>query len=230
MIYAHEQDYRMHEFMLNQWEIFGVDEFDEPALELGCYHGAFTQRLTKLYGSVTVVEMSGDFINEAAKAAPGATFIQQAFEDVTLSTNHYDAVFLLHTLEHIEDPDLVLGRIREWLAPNGRLYVAVPNAFAASRQIAAEMGLLDYPWSVTDDELEMGHCRTYDLTYLRRTITQAGLKIVDSGGIMFKPMSNGQMDKALEAGIIDEAYLEGCYQLGKRLPDLCSSIYAVCSR
>ena len=169
-------------------------------------------------------------VNEAAKAAPGATFIQQAFEDVTLSTNHYDAVFLLHTLEHIEDPDLVLGRIREWLAPNGRLYVAVPNAFAASRQIAAEMGLLDYPWSVTDDELEMGHCRTYDLTYLRRTITQAGLKIVDSGGIMFKPMSNGQMDKALEAGIIDEAYLEGCYQLGKRLPDLCSSIYAVCSR
>lgn len=232
MIYAYSLDYRIHGYMLRT---FGIDEICileqiSSALELGCFEGRFTRALAARYDTVTVVEESGAHIQVATKAAPSATFIQQTFEDVTLPTEFYDAVFLIHTLEHVEDPGLLLSRIREWLAPKGRLYVAVPNAFAASRQIAVEMGLIPHPWSVTNDELEMGHNRTYDLTYLRRTITDAGLTIMDSGGILFKPMSNGQMDKALEAGIIDDAYLEGAYKLGKRYPELCSSIYAVCTR
>lgn len=228
MKYAHEQDYRMHGYMLRT---FGLQhpESAERVLEMGCYHGQFTKRLTELFSNVTVVEADENFIDIAHQAAPKAHFHSSLFEDYTPDDSMH-AIFLLHTLEHIKDPGLVLGRIREWLAPKGRLYVAVPNAFAASRQIAVAMGLIPHPWSVTDDEIEMGHNRTYDLTYLRRTITDAGLKIVDSGGIFFKPMSNGQMDKALEAGIINEAYLEGAYQLGKRYPELCSSLYAICTK
>jgi hypothetical protein len=41
-------------------------------------------------------------------------------------------------------------------------------------------------------------------------------------------MANFQIDLAVKLGVVSEAYLEGCYQLGLRYPDLCSSIYAVC--
>lgn len=226
--YAHDFDYRMHDYMIRTWDITG----EGCALEMGCYKGAFTKKLLELFAEVTVVEVSGEHIHEASRNAPGAHFHQKRFEDYAPEgwPHAFDSIFLIHALEHVNEPDVVLSRAASWLDHGGRLYVAVPNAFAASRQIAVEMGLIPYPWSVTEDELEMGHNRTYDLTYLRRTITDAGLNIVDSGGIFFKPLSNGQMDKALEAGIIDEAYLEGCYQLGKRLPELCSSIYAVCAR
>ena len=57
----------------------------------------------------------------------------------------------------------------------------------------------------------------------------AGLEVVHRAGVLFKPMANFQIDRALEAGIIDRAYLEGCYQLGMVHPDLCASIFLLCS-
>jgi 2-polyprenyl-3-methyl-5-hydroxy-6-metoxy-1,4-benzoquinol methylase len=64
----------------------------------------------------------------------------------------FDAVFAIHVLEHLDDPVAVLKRCREWLAPEGRLFLAVPNAYAASRQIACGMGFVPYPLAVTRAE------------------------------------------------------------------------------
>ena len=221
--YAYAFDELMHGFMLKTW----APIYSEHALEMGCYHGAFTKRLTERIGDVTVVEGSEDLIHIAYKAAPLAHFHSSRFEEYE-PDQHFDAIFIIHTLEHVDDPGLLLQRMKGWLLPRGRIYVAVPNAFAASRQIAVEMGKLPHPWSIMEGEAQQGHRRTYDLTYLRRTVTDAGLKIVDSGGIFFKAMSNHQMDLAHGYGVIDDAYLEGCYQLGKRYAELCASIYCVC--
>jgi hypothetical protein len=59
-------------------------------------------------------------------------------------------------------------------------------------------------------------------------VMAAGLSAVDSGGILFKPLANFQIDQAREAGIISNDYLDGCFELGKKYPDLCASVYAVC--
>lgn len=224
--YAYDFDYKMHSFMLRTW---GPWWHNERVLEMGCYRGQFTKRLCDLFAHVTVIEGSADLVAEARKAAPRAHFWCGRFEDAAMNADAaFDHIFLIHALEHVDDPDLILRRIRTWLAPKGRLYVAVPNAFAASRQIATTMGLLPHPWAVMDGERAQGHKRTYDLTYLQRTVTDAGLRIVDSGGILFKPLSNHQFDLAMGYGLVDDGYLEGCYQLGKLYPELCASIYAVC--
>lgn len=223
--YAHSFDYIMHGYMLRTWNI--TMSSTRRVLELGCYHGEFTKRLMGLHGDVTAIEGDPKNYAHTVLAVPQSKVIWSTFEDYQ-PTHAFDAIFLMHTLEHVADPGLLLQRIRTWLAPRGLLYVAVPNAFAGSRQIAVEMGVLPQPWSITPHEASMGHLRTYDLTYLRRTVTDAGLRIVDSGGIFFKALANFQIDKALEDGIIDRDYLEGCFQLGKRFPDFCSSIYTVC--
>ena len=36
------------------------------------------------------------------------------------------------------------------------------------------------------------------------------------------------LDRCLATGIIGDSFLDGCYELGKLYPDLCSSIFAVC--
>ena len=36
-------------------------------------------------------------------------------------------------------------------------------------------------------------------------------------------------DRLIGSGAVDEAYLEGCYLLGDRYPDLCASVFTVCS-
>lgn len=57
----------------------------------------------------------------------------------TASAGAFDLVILRHVLEHTLDPVRVLRRIRNVLAPGGRLYVAVPD-------MMHPRGLLDTYW------------------------------------------------------------------------------------
>lgn len=223
--YAYDFDYRMHDFMLRS---FKPQLPAGRALELGCYHGAFTERLTKIYRDVTVVEGASELIEVARKrVGKNVRFVMSRFEEFQ-PAERFDAAFLLHTLEHLDDSVAVLRRIGTWLSPGGRLFVAVPNAYAASRQIAVAMGLIPYPTAVTEGEAKHGHRRTYCMDTLQGDVEAAGLRVLDKGGIVFKPLANFQFDRALRDGIIGDDYLNGCFELGKAYPDLCASIYVVC--
>lgn len=223
--YAYTFDYQMHGYMLRT---FGPNLPKGRALELGCFEGEFTKRLAGIYEEVTVVEGASDLVAAARKRVGGKVkFVHDRFENFKPSVL-YDAIFLLHTLEHIERPVDLLQRIRTWLSKNGRLFLAVPNAYAASRQIAVAMGLIVRPIAVTEGEALHGHQRTYSLDTLKHDVMAAGLTVIDTGGILFKPLANFQIDQALEAGIITNGYLDGCFEFGKKYPDLCASVYAVC--
>ena len=224
--YAYDFDYRMHEFMLR---VFKPYLRNGRALELGCYQGEFTRRLSAIYSDLTVVEGASELI-EVARARVGSAvgFVHSRFEKFE-PKNNFDSVFLIHTLEHLDEPVSVLRRIGSWLSPEGRLFVAVPNAHAASRQIAVGMGLISHATAVTEGESLHGHQRTYCMDTLKRDIHDAGMEIVDFGGVIFKPLANFQFDLCLRNNICDDGFLEGCFNLGKIYPDLCASIYVVCA-
>ena len=225
--YAYQFDYLMHDYMMQTFRPFITGQ---KALELGCYKGEFTKRLSESFSSVTVVEGSGQLIGEARNnvTRPNVKFLHGTFEGIELN-ERFEAIFLIHTLEHLDDPGTVLKRIENWLAPQGRLFLAVPNANAASRQIAVKMGLIPYNSAVTEGEYSHGHRRTYSLDTLENEVRGAGLSVLGRGGILFKPLANFQFDQALEAGIVGQDYLDGCYRLGMTYPDLCASIYLVCT-
>ncbi len=200
------------------------------ALELGCHQGGMTRLLVDRYPDLTVVDAAANALSEARSTLPERVqFVLGTFEDVTLPCR-YEAIFMINVLEHVDDAVAVLKRVREWLTDSGRLFLLVPNANAPSRQIAVRMGLIDHNQAVTEIEARNGHRRTYALDTLGRDLRAGGLRIEDLGGLVFKGLANYQMDKALEAGIISQEYLEGCYELGKVYPDLCASLFAVCAR
>ena len=64
---------------------------------------------------------------------------------------------------------------------------------------------------------------------LQGDVRAAGLRVVDKGGIVFKPLANFQFDRALKDEIVGDDYLNGCFELGKSYPDLCASVYVACS-
>jgi 2-polyprenyl-3-methyl-5-hydroxy-6-metoxy-1,4-benzoquinol methylase len=229
--YAYSFDYLMHAYMMRVFEPHFVGM---SALELGSYEGAFTKRIAQKFKSVTVVEASIVSVVATINAVR-ATDIQRhiihtTFENAILPDTHFDAIFLIHSLEHVDDPVHVLKLCRKWLRPEGRLFLAVPNAHAASRQIAEKMGLIKDCYDVTDGERTHGHRRTYSLGTLTDDVIASGLTVVERGGVMFKPLANFQLDKALQSDVIDFRYLEGCFALGKVYPEMCASVYAVCSR
>lgn len=202
-----------------------------PALELGSFQGAFTERLLSIFDDITCVEASDEAILEAERRGGGKPQIIQGFFETVKLDRKFDNVIFCHALEHCDDPVLVLKRINEeWLSPSGRLFLCCPNANAPSRQIAVKMGLISHNSAVTEGEANHGHRRTYALDTLERDATQAGLHVVHRSGIFFKALANFQWDRLLRTDIVSNEYLEGCYQLGQVYPDLCSSIYLVCER
>jgi hypothetical protein len=92
------------------------------------------------------------------------------------------------------------------------------------------MGLISHNSAVTAGEEKHGHRCTYSFDTLERDARAAGLKIIHRSGIFFKALANYQWDQLLQTDIISPEYLEGCFQLGQVYPDLCSSIFLLCSR
>lgn len=225
--YAYNFDFDvMHPFMIKSFKPF----FNKGSLlELGSFKGDLTKRFLPYFEDVTCVEASDIAIEEAKKRLGNKVkFINSLFEN-TILPKRYDNIVLTHTLEHLDDPVLVLKRINnEWLAENGRFFLVCPNANAPSRQIAVKMGLITHNSAVTSAEREHGHRYTYTLDTLERDAVSAGLKVIHRSGIFFKALANFQWDLLLQTDIISKDYLEGCYKLGQQYPDLCSSIFLIC--
>lgn len=225
--YAYDFDYVLRRYMMRT---FAPLLHRGKALELGCFEGETTKLYAEHFDDLTVVEAADSLIAVARGKVPASVnFVHGTIESVQLPAV-YDDIFLVHTLEHLDDRVSGLARMGKWLSAIGRLYVVVPNANAASRQIAVKMGLIPTNSAVTEGEAAHGHRCTYSLDTLESDVRSAGLRVESRGGIFFKPFANFQFDRMLQEGIIDERYLEGCYALGMQYPDLTASIYMVCRR
>ncbi|MDB6144815.1 MAG: putative methyltransferase [Pseudomonas sp.] len=223
--YFYNFDSRLRHYML---DTFSPWMNKGPALELGCFEGAFTELFSHRFSDLTVIEAASDLIDlTRARVGSSVAFVCSTFETADLEPR-YDNIFLIHTLEHLDNPQAVLQRISRWLTPTGRLFIGVPNANAPSRQIAVKMGLIDHNTAVTEGERLHGHRTTYTLDTLEHEVRQAGWKVKHRGGVFFKPLANFQLDKAIESQLIDDSFMDGCYALGMQYPDLCASIFVVC--
>ncbi|MDO8621203.1 MAG: class I SAM-dependent methyltransferase [Candidatus Levybacteria bacterium] len=212
-LYFYNFDALMHEYMIRSFEPF----FKKGnLLEVGSWKNVMTKKLMMRFSNVTCVDP--EFEPEVK-----VKFYKTTIEKAQLPEK-YDNIVMVHTLEHIKDAVLALKQVKEYL--KGRAFIACPNANAPSRQIAVHMGLIDHNAAVTKDEIKHGHYRTYTLDTMERDIKKAGLKVVHRGGVFFKALANFQIDQL--GKIVSPEYMEGCYQLGKKYPDLCSSIFFVC--
>jgi 2-polyprenyl-3-methyl-5-hydroxy-6-metoxy-1,4-benzoquinol methylase len=227
--YAYDFDINvMHHYMMRTFE-----PYLRPgtALELGSYHGQFSERLLAHFERIVCVEASAKAIAVAKKrVGPRAQFVHATFERAELA-GKYSAVFMTHVLEHLDDPVAVLRRVRtEWLADDGCLFLVCPNAHAASRQIAAKMGVVSHHAAITESERRHGHRITYSFDTLERDVRAAGLRVVVRSGIFFKALANFQWDAMMKHKIVSPEYLEGCYELGMLYPDLCASLFLLCAK
>ena len=227
--YAYNFDFDvMHPFMLKSFiPFFKAGNF----LELGSFKGDFTKRFLPYFDDITCVEVSDEAVAIAKNTfGDKVKFVQSLFETAVLESK-FNNIVLTHVLEHIDDPVAVLKRVNdEWLADDGRFFLVCPNANAASRQIAVKMGLISHNAAITPAEAEHGHKITYTLDTLERDARAAGLKVVYRSGIFFKALANFQWDRLLNTDIISKEYLDGCFDLGQKYPDLCSSIFLMCEK
>jgi len=96
-----------------------------PVLEIGAGDGRLLAALARRGHTVAGIEPSAPFA--AAARSRGLDVEAVRVEQAERPSASYGAIVLWHVLEHLEDPAATLQRAHDWLAPGGRLVVAVPN-------------------------------------------------------------------------------------------------------
>jgi trans-aconitate methyltransferase len=189
-------------------------------LELGCATGELTSLLAPLAERYDVVEGSAANVELARMRVPTATVVLSMWEDFE-PTDRYTDLVLCNALEHVEDPVGLLRRVVDWLDPDGRVHVAVPNALSLHRLVGVEMGLQPDPVSLTPGDEAQGHRRNYSLDALLADLRAGGFDVVHTEGLFLKVLSNRQM---LEW---DVELIQALDRVAKRLPEHAAELYAV---
>jgi len=223
--YQYGFDIRARRLLLSRWDEHILEE--GRSLEMGSFDGSMTDLLLEKVDTLDVVEGSAELAAKLGARLGSRVKVYHDWFEEFVPKIKYDQIFLVHGLEHVEDPVSVLERAASWLKPTGKLFVAVPNANALSRQLAVKMGLVNSPEAVTPGERLHGHLRTYNLDTLLSDFTDSKLTVIESGGVIFKPLSNSQFHAAFAAGIVTDEYLQACDDLSRTWPHFSASIFAI---
>jgi GNAT superfamily N-acetyltransferase len=225
--YRYSVDALVRQYFLERMDSLGFLNNENPCLEVGSHDGSMTAQLLGYFKEIEVIEPVVDFHEKLREEFGTRILVHSGITSDFEFTGKFKSIFLVHVLEHMDDPVVELSRLGRWLSPGGSLFVLVPNADALSRQIAMKMGIMKDVQDVLPGEKMQGHLRTYNKEMLLNHAESAGLVVSHAGGILRKPLANFQLDSAIQSGIISLEYLEALNELSKSYPADSSSIYIV---
>lgn len=193
-------------------------------LEIGPADGEMTKFINKITKDLTVVDASENYIQKIKENFPHITGITCMAEDYHPS-KRFDTIILAHVLEHVIAPQKLILHLGKLLQPDGNLIIVVPNAYSLHRQIGVKMGLIKTAFELNEADKSVDHKRVYDFSHLKKDVSKSGLKVNHQGGIFLKPLSNKQIESNW-----DNETINGFYELGKDMPEICSEIFVVCRK
>ena len=95
-------------------------------LDIGCSSGAFLGTMKgpawKLFG----IEMEAATAQKARATTGAEVFVGDAVA-APFAPESFDVITCFDLLEHVYNPRQFLSKVREWLKPDGIIYVALPN-------------------------------------------------------------------------------------------------------
>lgn len=152
-------------------------------LDVGCGSGALGAAIRRERPGCTVtgIEWFEDALERARTRLDETWRIDlNAFEDLPAGHGAFDAIVCGDVLEHLLDPERVLGVLRPYLAPDGRLVISIPNV----RHWSVLFPLLVHDrWEYTDAGLlDRTHVHLFTVTEMALMLDRAGYAVagVDS--------------------------------------------------
>ena len=94
-------------------------------LDYGCGTGEFLRTAKSKGWQVLGMEPS-KFARQQSDQAT-ANYIKASLQEVADTNMRFDAITLWHVLEHIDDLNFTIQKLKELLAQNGTIFIAVPN-------------------------------------------------------------------------------------------------------
>lgn len=130
-------------------------------LDLGCGHGCYGLVMQQRAGTVLQV----DVVDRRAPDACGLPFRAGDVRTLALEQT-FDHVVAFDLMEHLEDDDAFLRRVRSWC--RGRLFLSVPNEDdAALRRLHLTF----------EHHVDKTHCREYTRSALEAKLAAHGFRV-----------------------------------------------------
>ena len=191
-------------------------------LELGLGHGITTNLFSQYFNRHLVIDASPAVIENFQQefSSCKAEIIEGYFEKFE-SEEKFDLIIMGFVMEHVDDPEIILKHFKQFLKPNGKIYITVPNAEVMNRRLGNFAGDLPDMQLLSEHDHICGHQRYYTVKTLSEQIESHGFQIDRLEGIYLKPMSTKQMI-SLE---LDQKYIDSLCQLGVSYPELCCGIF-----
>ena len=230
--YSHSFKYHEENIALLNWYsqmlIRRLKELNSKSLiSLGLGHGVVCTNIIETLGDTlqqyTVLEGSAEIIRDYKDnhtPPEQVQFVHTLFENYA-PAQKVDVIDMGFILEHVDDPLLVLKKYAAYLKPGGTVFASVPNARALNRTIGYEAGMLDSIYKLSEEDINIGHQRYFDLAAFTKLITDAGLKIQCTEGIYLKPFSTGQM-QGLQ---LKDEVVEALFKVARQYPEISMAMY-----
>jgi SAM-dependent methyltransferase len=167
-------------------------------VDLACGEGYGSAVLGRTAASVIGVDANPEAFEHAARRYTTATVTFER-DMVETWTGDVDCVVFLQTIEHVQDPDGVLARLRDLIGPRGVAYVSTPNVLTLAPAGESRSG---NPWHVREYrpeeyralcERRFGHVDLLGLFHARKlrvhqlAIEHAGWDAIHRGLRMTRP-------------------------------------------
>ncbi len=123
-------------------------------------------------------------------------------------------------LEHVDDPGLILNKFKKMLAPNGRIFIAVPNAKSLNRRYGLELGMIDDIYDLNEKDIAFGHQRQFCRDTLTDLMKSCGYSVAWEEGIYLKPLPLGHLESLPRF----QDNLQAMLEVGVDFPDLCVAL------
>jgi len=193
-------------------------------LNVGLGYGTWDERLCRETGSKVIgLDISSELVEHHRAKYPQIEY--SAVDVFGYRPPHaFDTIVASHLLEHIDDAIGLLRLFGQWLTPQGRLLVVVPNAHSVHRIIGRRMGLLRELTDLNEGDRMLGHVRVYTPALLRSHFQEATLQVREFSGVTFKSLSNRQL------AAMPREYVEACCALSTEVGDLAGQLAVVASR
>lgn len=163
----------------------------EQFLDIGCADGAITVLLAESVGAKEAfgVDIATEAVAAARERGVKAFCVDVDSQDLPFEDDQLDVVYCGEIIEHVFDPDHLLGEVKRVLKPGGRCVLTTPNLGGWPNRLALLLGRQPYPMAVSPkhegagklllkgEEGQWGHIRVFTLTALKELVRLHGFRI-----------------------------------------------------
>jgi 2-polyprenyl-3-methyl-5-hydroxy-6-metoxy-1,4-benzoquinol methylase len=205
------------EAICQEFEIKWVKQFVKPnhcVLDLGIGDGLFLEAF-RTHENFTIIEGSSSLVEHAKEKikndASKVKIIKTYFENYE-PLHRFDVIIASHVLEHVQDPTIVLRKVRTWLKPGGILIVIVPNRESLHRRLGLILRIQKKLDDLSERDQIVGHLRVYSMEMLTKELLATNFTIKQKQGFFVKVLSNQQLSN------LSPKIIEGLCELSSDLP------------